>query len=172
MDNKVVIAIVAGLLVLGAGYYLLGDTPEEDVVMQDDTTVVETNPDMMIDDEFQVEEDIEDMVTMELAVELAAVDAAVADQSGTATLSETNQGIVVSVNVTPLMVGVEQPAHIHFGECPGVGDVAYSLNPVIDGQSTTVLPLTMDELLAQGDLAINIHESQENLEVYTSCGAL
>lgn len=164
MDNKVVIALVAGLLVLVAGYYLLRTDAVEEVV--EDVDFVDETMFMNDGDVFMNET----MVFNERVVQLSAVDASVVDQSGTALLMETAEGLVVEVNASPLET--QQPAHIHVGECPGVGAILYDLNPVVNGVSTTVLPVTMDELMAQLPLAINLHQSQENIEVYTACGEL
>ncbi|HEX7018079.1 MAG TPA: hypothetical protein VF209_04200 [Patescibacteria group bacterium] len=64
-----------------------------------------------------------------------------------------------------------QPAHIHEGDCPGVGKIAYTLNPVQNGFSNTILDIDPDEL-EDKQLAINIHESTANIDNYTACGEL
>ncbi len=44
----------------------------------------------------------------------------------------------------------------------------YPLENVRDGVSKTVVPASIDELFA-GDLAVNIHKSNDDLKTYTAC---
>ena len=94
------------------------------------------------------------------------------EESGVANLKETNGGTIVDIFVAGYEAGVSQPAHVHMGVCPGVGEVVYPLNPVLDGRSTTMLDVSMAQLMQQLPLAINIHKSSDEISVYTSCGAL
>lgn len=93
------------------------------------------------------------------------------DQNGVVTFTENNGNVTVTINVdTPGdLSGSQQPAHIHFGGCPGVGDIAYPLNTVINGKSTTVLDVSLDELRDQEPLAVNVHKSPTELDIYTTC---
>jgi hypothetical protein len=93
------------------------------------------------------------------------------------------------------------PAHIHDGSCPEVGDVVYPLNnlepggaeaspaadhemmmstPAAGGEetsgqvvasSTTDVEASLDDILS-GERAINVHESNENIQTYIACGNL
>lgn len=93
--------------------------------------------------------------------------------SGTATLSEEAGNTVVTLSMTGGTAGVAMPAHIHLGSCPGVGAVAHALASVENGTSTTTLTgVTIASLTAQMPLAINVHESTENLGNYVACGAV
>jgi opacity protein-like surface antigen len=84
-----------------------------------------------------------------------------------------------------MMMGsmVPHPAHIHAGECPGVGDVVAPLNDVtvvgneargaedhihVDYSLSTV-ELTLDDILA-ADHAINVHQSADDMGTYIACG--
>jgi hypothetical protein len=61
------------------------------------------------------------------------------------------------------------PAHIHPGSCAElVPQPVYALENVIDGQSTTAVSAPLDELLAGGQ-ALNLHRSNEEMDVYTAC---
>jgi len=61
------------------------------------------------------------------------------------------------------------PAHIHPGSCAElVPQPEYGLENVVDGQSTTQVPASLDELLAGGQ-ALNLHRSNEEMDVYTAC---
>lgn len=61
------------------------------------------------------------------------------------------------------------PAHIHPGSCAElVPQPKYALENVLDGQSTTEVSASLDELLAGGQ-ALNLHRSNEEMDVYTAC---
>jgi len=92
--------------------------------------------------------------------------------AGSVTLTE------VAADRTRVEVRVEprdnpdMPAHIHPGSCTSlVPQPKYPLENVVDGNSTTVVPASLDELVA-GDLAINLHRSNADLETYTACADL
>ena len=94
------------------------------------------------------------------------------------------------------------PVHIHSGTCDDLGDVVYPLNdlqaaaqvddpdatPVLDlgatpdaasavglvdivAQSGTDVDVSIDELLSE-EYAINVHESEENIQNYIACGEI
>ena len=91
-------------------------------------------------------------------------------ENGTATLKEVDGKVVVSVELTGQPEGTIQPMHIHKGSCPGVGDVLYPLTNAVMGKSETTLEVTMDALLAQAPIAINVHKSTPQPTIYFSCG--
>ena len=84
-----------------------------------------------------------------------------------------------------MMMGsmVPHPAHIHAGQCPGIGDVVAPLNDVTvvgnDAQgaeshvhvdySLSTVPLALADILA-ADHAINVHQSADDLGTYIACG--
>ena len=84
-----------------------------------------------------------------------------------------------------MMMGtmVPHPAHIHAGQCPGIGDVVAPLNDVtvvgneaqgaadsihVDISQSTV-PLALADILA-ADHAINVHQSADDMGTYITCG--
>ncbi|MBI4057917.1 hypothetical protein HY405_01190 [Candidatus Microgenomates bacterium] len=91
-------------------------------------------------------------------------------ESGTAILREEAGKLTVTLDLTGAPKGVKQPAHIHKGTCPGVGAVLYPLNFPVDGQSVTSLDITLDSLSPQLPLAINVHKSESQSNVYVACG--
>lgn len=93
-------------------------------------------------------------------------------QKGSAVFEETSDGVRVTINMAGPKVADPQPAHIHIGVCPGVGAVKYPLTNVVSGKSVTMLTLSMGELLNQGPLAINVHKSVAEANVYVACGGL
>jgi Ni,Fe-hydrogenase III small subunit len=93
-------------------------------------------------------------------------------QVGTATLTEEDGRVTVSINVTGGDEEVPQPAHIHMGTCPNPGEVIYPLSNVVDGDSETTLEVTMEDLKSKMPLAINVHKSARESGVYVACGNL
>lgn len=91
-------------------------------------------------------------------------------ESGTATIRETNRQFVVNLRLTGAPANVAQPAHIHTGSCQTLGTVKHPLTSPLNGQSTTTLNVTFEELMAQLPLAINVHKSTTNAKVYVACG--
>jgi hypothetical protein len=66
----------------------------------------------------------------------------------------------------------DMPAHIHPGTCAElVPQPRFPLENVKDGRATTVVPASMVELF-DGDLAVTLHESNDNLKVMTACADL
>lgn len=66
----------------------------------------------------------------------------------------------------------DMPSHVHPGSCADlVSQPKYPLQNVVNGSSSTVVPATLDELMA-GDLAVNLHRSNEDLATYTACADL
>lgn len=93
-------------------------------------------------------------------------------EGGTAILKEENGQVKVTISLINYTKDVEQPAHIHLGACPGVGAVKYPLTSVVNGTSTTVLSVTLDQLKKELPLAINVHKSKTEVSTYTACGPL
>ena len=110
------------------------------------------------------------MMSKEIALTLKPVNDS--DEAGTATLKEENGQTKVTISLTGYTKDVSQPAHIHMGECPGVGSVKYPLTPVVNGTSVTMLAVTLESLKKELPLAINVHKSVTEVSTYTSCGPL
>lgn len=93
-------------------------------------------------------------------------------ESGTATLTATDDGktrVVVEIADPPWP---SQPAHIHRGSCAELDPAPlYGLLNVMDGRSETVVDAPLSELTA-GGLALNVHQSDEMLDHYVACGNL
>lgn len=92
--------------------------------------------------------------------------------SGTATLTEKEGKVKVTLKLTGAPAGITQPAHIHMGKCPEVGAVKYPLTSPVDGMSETMLDVSLDKLLSELPLGINVHKSTTASTVYVSCGDL
>ncbi len=93
-------------------------------------------------------------------------------ESGTATLTEVEGKVKVTLSLSGAPAGVTQPAHIHVGSCPDVGAVKYPLTSPVDGASVTMLDVTLNQLQSELPLGLNIHKSTTQASVYVSCGDL
>ncbi len=92
--------------------------------------------------------------------------------SGMATLKEEGNNIkVVIETIGGTAAATPQPAHIHVGACPTPGAIKYPLTSVVNGRSeTTIENKTLDQLRAELPLAINVHKSESEMNVYIACG--
>ena len=91
-------------------------------------------------------------------------------ESGSAKLTPQGDGTKVEVSLKGGPKGTPQPAHIHNGSCAKLDPKPkYGLENVVDGKSTTVVPVKLDELL-KGKMAINVHKSADDLKTYVACG--
>lgn len=105
----------------------------------------------------------DDRVTLEIA-ELNG-----SGVSGQVTLEAVDEATtLVSIDVEP--AGHESmPAHVHAGSCDElVPQPRYALENVADGRSSTQIPASLEELTAGGQ-ALNLHRSNEEMDVYTAC---
>lgn len=105
-----------------------------------------------------------------MTVYLSALNAS--RQSGTAVLSDMGGKTKVTLNIRSGAVDVAQPAHIHMGSCPNPDAIKYPLTDVVNGQSETVLNVSMQQIKTQEPLAVNIHKSADQIKTYVSCGNL
>ena len=87
-------------------------------------------------------------------------------------VGEIDDQVLVDLNMTNFPQGVPQPAHIHAGACPDVGDIIFPLNNVVNGKSRTILDTSLEYLRSLEPLAINVHKSVPESEIYVSCGDL
>ena len=88
--------------------------------------------------------------------------------TGTVAFSDVNGRTRVDVTVDPAD-NPDMPAHIHPGTCAElVPQPKFPLENVRNGTSTTVVPASIAELFA-GNLAVNVHKSNDDLKTYTAC---
>lgn len=169
LASNIALAIIAVVALLSAGTvtYISYNTQQQAKLQQDEliaSPVFKPTP--------KKPENIppppESSQRTQLTVALAAQNNS--DESGTAVLTEVDGHVQVMMKVDGEPAGAKQPAHIHTGACPTPGAVVYPLNNVVGGNSTTVLDVSMETLLAQLPLAINIHKSATELKSYMSCG--
>lgn len=92
-------------------------------------------------------------------------------QSGSADITSDGEQTIVTIEIEPGEEGVAQPAHIHDGTCNDLGDVAFPLDDVVDGASESTVDISVSDLIA-GEYAVNVHLSEDEIDVYVSCGTL
>jgi hypothetical protein len=88
--------------------------------------------------------------------------------TGTVSFKNVSGRTEVAITVEP-GANPDMPAHIHPGTCDELTpQPKFPLENVKAGRSVTVVPATVDELFT-GDLAVNIHKSNDDLKTYTAC---
>ena len=92
--------------------------------------------------------------------------------TGTVTLVDTGDGRTqVQVRVDP-SDNLDMPAHIHPGSCDNlIPQPKHPLENVVNGTSTTIVRASLAEL-TRGGLAVNLHKSNQELDIYTACAEL
>jgi hypothetical protein len=91
-------------------------------------------------------------------------------ERGTARLTPQGDKTKVDISLKGAPKGVQQPAHIHEGSCAKLDPKPkYPLQNVVDGKSSSEVPLKLDELRG-GNHAINVHKSAEEVKTYVACG--
>lgn len=91
-------------------------------------------------------------------------------ETGQVTLTEVDGKTTIILQLNNMPAGVSHPAHIHLGACPNPGAVKYPLSSVENGISETVLDVTLENLIEIYPLAINVHKSASEAQVYVACG--
>lgn len=153
--NKNLTYVIVGVLVLLGIWYFVFNKPTTPVAPTTPTTTTDqtASPSAMMSD-----------VTVVLSEQNKS------GESGTATLSEKDGKVKVTLNMTGAPKDVAQPAHIHIGKCPDVGAVKYPLTSPVNGTSETMLDVTFAQLKSELPLGINVHKSATEASVYVSCG--
>jgi hypothetical protein len=91
-------------------------------------------------------------------------------ETGTATLSQAGNDVIVSVHITGAG-DTAQPIHIHTGTCAKLDPKpAYPLTTVQSGSSMTTLKDMKLSQLETGNYAINVHKSTSDVGTYVACG--
>ena len=90
--------------------------------------------------------------------------------SGTAILTQMENGLKVVLNLNGAPENISQPAHIHLSNCENIGGVKYPLNFPMNGYSETTINTTLAEIFNSLPLSINVHKSASQASVYVACG--
>lgn len=95
-------------------------------------------------------------------------------QSGTVTFREVREGTEVIIELDNSPANVEQPAHFHAGSCADLDPEPLApLQDVVNGVSENLIGATIPQVFEIADqvgLAINVHKSYEEADIYVSCG--
>ncbi len=90
-------------------------------------------------------------------------------QSGTVAFAEMEGKANVKLAILGFIPAMMPPAHIHEGTCENLGAVKYPLVFPIEGKSETSLDVSLTDLKAQLPLAVNVHKSIDQQDVYVLC---
>lgn len=83
-------------------------------------------------------------------------------ESGLAILTQKNGKTNVYLSLSGYPNNVVQPAHIHVGGCPGLVEVKYPLNSVVNGKSETTLDVSISKIESELPLSIDVHKSESS----------
>ena len=142
---RLTILIAIALLALGFWYYFTFTPPGEKNVME-------------------VKQEVPKMLAASLGMQNNS------GQIGNAVFRERNGKVLVEIDVFNAPKNVSQPVHVHEGSCPRPGGIKYALNSLVNGQSETILDVTLKDILAGLPLSVNAHKSNEDVGTYVSCG--
>ncbi len=90
-------------------------------------------------------------------------------ENGTATLTDQDGKTKVSISLNHAPSIDPQPAYIYTGACGGGGKIRHTLNYLVKGQSSTVLLFSLDQILNDKPLSINVHKNQSDILTSVSC---
>jgi len=147
--NKNLLIVIVVIVVLFVGYLVISNKPAQPTPQPTEVTEAPVPP-------------------TEVTVDISQQNDS--GEAGTATVMEVDGKVKVTLSLSGAPQDVAQPAHIHMGSCPDVGEVKYPLTSPLNGVSETMLEVSLDQLKSELPLAINVHKSQEEAAVYVSCG--
>lgn len=154
MSKKAIISTLVALAVIAVGLFLyFKKTPTQQPTDQPATTTEQSTTN-----------------SQSKTIAVAMLPQNNSGESGIATLKDINGKTSVVLTLSGAPTGVTQPAHIHTGSCATIGGVAYPLTFPVNGSSETILNVSLDELLKKLPLAINVHKSGSEANVYFACG--
>ena len=91
-------------------------------------------------------------------------------ESGEAIFEEVDGQVRVMVELVGAPRDVSQPAHLHKGSCGAPGEQIYTLSSVSNGASETILTVSLAAIADNLPLALNVHKSAAEINVYVACG--
>lgn len=163
--NRSVLVVIVVLAVLAFGYVIYSNkTAKPDSSPAPETILQQSPP------ESTTEGSGSGVNEKQVGVSLTAQNNS--GQEGTVTLKDVEGKTLVTIKLAGAPKGSLEPAHIHTGACPEPGAVKYPLTNVADGNSETTLDVKLSDLMANPNLAINVHKSQAEIKTYVACGNL
>ena len=91
-------------------------------------------------------------------------------QSGRVSLVDRGNDTEVVLTLSPGAME-SKLAHLHFGQCPDLGDLAFGLSNLNPRMSNTLLKGVSLDTLRTGDFGINHHNAQDK-SISTTCGSV
>lgn len=165
LTTPIALAVVAAAAIIGGGIIYYAYTTQKQAALQDQAALTTTPVSKPVT---PPPAQPEPAAKAPLIVLLASQNNS--GESGTATLTDMNGQVQVVLAMSGAPADSSQPAHIHVGACPNPGTPIYPLNPVVNGTSTTMITGSIDTLMTQLPLAINVHKSSTELSSYVACG--
>jgi len=157
--NKISVIVPVILIVIIAGFLIFAtqqSTPSEEEAMTEK------------EDGGAIMDKEEPVMKKELVIGLLEQNDS--GESGIATLTEIEGQTRVFIETVGTTADIPQPVHIHEGSCAELGGVNYPLTNVINGASETTVDVLFEQLTKELPLAINIHRSGPEIDVYVACG--
>lgn len=110
--------------------------------------------------------------TSQASTTVQMIDQDESGQNGTTTITDDGNNeskVVIDIEGEP--TATSEPVTIDTGSCSLVGGVAYTLNNLIGGSSTTTIDVPFSEMLYQQlPLAINVEDTSAQPDTYATCG--
>ena len=92
-------------------------------------------------------------------------------EDGTATVTQTADGLSVVISLKNAPKDVAQPTHIHAGNCGKINAAPeYPLSNTVNGKGSSLVKGVKLSDLMSGKYAVNVHKSGDDLPTYVSCG--
>jgi len=93
-------------------------------------------------------------------------------EMGFATLEAVGNQTKVTLHLSGLPAGADQPSHIHEGTCANLNPApAFPLNNVRGPDTESTVDVSLQTLMSK-PYAINLHQSAQQLPNYVACGDL
>jgi plastocyanin len=161
--SGITIVLVLGIVLMLGVFLYFGAREQEELLGEDDYNM-DSDEIHMEDDSSTIGEGREKIIKL--------LEQGSSNEQGIAVFQEVGEGVLVTVNITGAPGGTIQPMHVHGGTCEDLGDILYSLDSLVAGFSETLLEISFDKVLAGLPRSINVHKSNEELQVYVACGTI
>jgi hypothetical protein len=157
MNKKIISAVVIAVAVVGLGLFMFFKKTQPQPASEPATSAPITT-----------QQPVTTPATKTLVIPLSSQNNS--GEAGTATLTDVDGKTNVSISLSGAPASTVQPAHIHTGTCAAIGGVSYTLTFPVNGKSETTLNVLLDDLLKKLPLAINVHKSASEANIYVACG--